>query len=320
MRILNFACIHWRANLSMHRHGVFLMLFLLAAVTPLTSADAQELASFRGTAVDVYHTRTLADAARETAAVYPAVKAELEATLGLRADFRPAVILLADRVAFEQVTGSRLIVAYAVPSKMLMVIDFPRASKEPFSARGILKHELCHLILHRHVPTIPRWLDEGICQWASDGLAEILSGSSGASLSWLSVSGSVMPLKSLDISFPQDGRGMALAYEQSRSVVDFITSRYGRNSVQNILTSLGQGLSVDEAFQVSLRTSLPALERDWQSSLGTWPRLVAYLMAHIYTVLFAFAALSTVAGYVRYRIRKRRLREEDEEGMFPDRP
>lgn len=287
---------------------------------PLTSADAQELVSFRSTDIVIYHTRALADAARETAAVYPAVKAELEATLGLRADFRPAVLLLADRNAFEQVTGSRLIVAYAVPSKTLMVIDYPRASKEPFSARAILKHELCHLILHRHIPSIPRWLDEGICQWASDGLAELLSEKSGTSLSWSSMSGSIVPLKSLDLYFPQDERGMALAYDQSRSVIDFITSRYGKNSVQTILISLGQGLSVDDAIQVSLGTTLSGLEQDWRHSISTWPRLVAFVMANIYTLLFAFAAMSTVAGYVRYLIRKRRLREEEEDGTFPDRP
>ena len=320
MRIVSISCIPWRGNLAIHRHAILLILYIITFFTPLTCVSAEELATFRSTDVDVFHTPALAGAARETAAVYPAVRAELEATLGLQADFRPAVILLADRTAFEQVTGSRLVVAYAVPSKILMVIDYPRASKDPFSARAILKHELCHLILHRHIPSIPRWLDEGICQWASDGLAELLSEKSRASLSWLSMSGSILPLKSLELHFPQDERGLALAYDQSRSVVDFITSRHGRNSIQNILTSLGQGLSVDDAFQVSLGTSLSGLEQDWQRSIGTWPRLMAFMMANIYTFLFSFAALSTVAGYVRYRIRRSRLREQEDEEMSPEQP
>lgn len=297
-----------------------MVLCFLAVVIPAADAGAEELASLKGDAVEVFHAPALADAARQTAALFPDVKAELEAILGLPADFRPAVVLLADRAAFEQVTGSRLIVAYALPSRMLMVIDHPRASRDPFGTRPILKHELCHLVLHHHIPTIPRWLDEGICQWASDGLAELLSSKGGASLPWRSLSGSLPPLASLDHHFPRDERGLVLAYEQSRSVVDFIVSRHGTDSIRNILTALKHGMSVDDTMKSALGTTMPALEEDWRRSLGGWPAVLVFVMANIYTILFFFAALFTVAGYVRYRIRKGRLRDEGDTEPFPEDP
>lgn len=291
---------------------------VLVLVSAVPHTAAGKPAYFRGSDVDVFSEPAMSAAARQIAETYPFVRSELEATLGLRADFRPAVILLADRAVFEQVTGNRLVVAYAVPSKMLVVIDYPLASKDPFSTRAILKHELCHLLLHRHIPSIPRWLDEGVCQWASDGLDELLSNRGGTPLSWHSLGGSLVPLKSLEIHFPQEEQGLVLAYEMSRSVVDFIAARFGRNSIRNILTSLAHGMSVDEAFRVSLGMTLPDLERSWRDSLGTWPRLLTFLVANIYTILFSFAALSTVAGYARYRIRRKRLRDEPEDETTPD--
>lgn len=300
-------------------HGFLLGIVLLTLFSLPTGACADQLGSLQTPAVSVYYEQALSGAAREIAAMYSPVKIELETTLGLHADFKPTAVLLKDRAAFEQVTGSRLIVAYAVPGKMLMVFDYPRASTDPFSTRAILKHELCHLILHRHVPSIPRWLDEGICQWASEGLAELLSERRGTSLSWASLGGSLMPLKSLDLHFPQDERGLVLAYDQSRSVVDYIAARYGRNSIPTILTSLEHGMSLEDAFRVSLGVSPSEIERQWRHSIETWPAIMTFVMANIYTILFSFAALSTVAGYVRYRIRRRRqLREVEEEVPFPD--
>jgi len=298
----------------------FMPLVILLLLSCPTGVRADPLQALNTRELSVFHDRSLEGPAREIAGIYPSVRDELETTLGLRADFRPSVMLLSDRAAFEQATGSRLIVAYAVPSETLMVIDYPRASEDPFSTRAILKHELCHLVLHRHIPSIPRWLDEGICQWASDGLAELLSERRRPSLPWIGMSGALFPLRSLDLHFPQDERGLAQAYDQSRSVIDYVVSRYGPNSIPNLLFSLQKGLSLEDAFRASLGTSLSRLEEDWRDSIGTWPALLAFIMTNIYTVIFFLAALSTVAGYVRYRIRKRRLREEEEEELIPGNP
>lgn len=269
--------------------------------------------------VAIFYEQPLKGAAQEIAEIYPGVRKELETAVSFRVDFRPAVVLVSDEKAFEQMTGNRLIVAYAVPEKMLMVIDYSRSSKDPFSTRTILKHELCHLLLHRYINTLPRWLDEGVSQWVSGGFAELFSENRESYLRWASISGGLISLNALDTRFPQDEQGLVLAYEEGRSIVDYIVSRYGKNGIINILTALKNGKSTQDAITMSLGTPYPEFEKEWQHSLRTLPALLTSIMGNIYGIIFFLAALFTVAGYARYRIRKRRLIDEEEE-ISPEGP
>lgn len=269
--------------------------------------------------VKIFYEQPLKGAAQEIAEIYPSVRIELETAVSYRVDFQPAVVLVSDQKAFEQITGNRLIVAYAVPEKMLMVIDYSRSSKDPFSTRTILKHELCHLLLHHYIHTLPRWLDEGVSQWASGGFTELFSENRESYLRWASISGGLIGLNALDTRFPQDEQGLVLAYEESRSIVDYIVFRYGKNGIINILTALKNGKSTQDAIMMSLGTPYPEFEKEWQKSLRTLPALITFIMGNIYGIIFFLAALFTMAGYARYRIRKRRLIDEEEE-ISPEGP
>jgi hypothetical protein len=70
---------------------------------------------------------------------------------------------------------------------------------------------------------------------------------------------------------------------------------------------------------MSLGTPYPEFEKEWQHSLRTLPALLTSIMGNIYGIIFFLAALFTVAGYARYRIRKRRLIDEEEE-ISPEGP
>ncbi len=307
-----YAPCHPEAEASRTVVTLLLRVFVLLSLCPFTS-HARELETLDTTEAAFFSEPGLRNEARELGSLYPLVRADLEATLGLRVDFRPSVILVSDRDAFEQVTQSLMIVAYAVPEKMLMVIDYPRSSTDPFTARTILKHELCHLLLHRHISSLPRWLDEGVCQWASDGYGELFSERREVSLRWASISGGILPLSALERSFPRDEHGLVLAYEQSRSIIDYVAARYGANGISNILTAMKHGRSVQEATDLALGIPLTELERDWRQSLRTWAAFLAFLAGNIYSILFFLAALFTLAGYARYRIRRKRLMDGEED-------
>ena len=47
--------------------------------------------------------------------------------------------------------------------------------------------------------------------------------------------------------------------------------------------------------------------------------MLVFVMGNIYSIIFFLAALGTVAGYVRYRIRRKRFIEEEEE-VYPGNP
>ena len=118
--------------------------------------------------------------AEDIAHVYPSVKQELESTLKWDIDFKPDIVIARDTETFRKIVGSKIIVAFAVPERNLIVLDSSRVYTKPFSLEATLKHELCHLLLHRNIreDNLPQWLDEGVCQWASGGIAEKETGRS----------------------------------------------------------------------------------------------------------------------------------------------
>jgi hypothetical protein len=294
---------------------VFMVSLLFLAIPVL----AGQLKTLNTNDASIFYEQPLSGPAHEIAGLFPSVRKELEISLGFPVDFRPAIILVSNEAAFEQIVGNRLIVAYAVPDKMLMVIDYARSSKDPLSMRTILKHELCHLLLHRHIRSLPRWLDEGVSQWVSGGFAELFSEKRESYLRWATVSGGLISLNAMALSFPQDEPGLVLAYEESRSIINYIVSRYGKNGITNILTAMKNGKQTQDAIMISLGIPLPELEKDWRQSIRTWATMLVFIMGNIYSIIFFLAALATVAGYVRYRIRRRRFIEEEED-VYPENP
>lgn len=275
---------------------------------------SKQFYGFEAVALSVYSDRPNDLAAREVMELYPSVRSGLETKLAWKADFKPAVLLVSDRKLFAEMAGSSLIAAYALPEKMLIVIDLSRMNTESFTLAATLEHELCHLLLHRHIHTenLPRWLDEGVCQWVSGGLAEIVTGSRKSSLGLAALSGGFIPLASISRNFPEDERSMALAYEESKSVIEYIVSRFGKKGLLGILDAMRSGHDVSDAVVMSLGMPLWELEKEWRGSQRSWASIISVLVANLYTILFAFGALITLAVYVRFIIRKRRMKDEEE--------
>jgi hypothetical protein len=275
--------------------------------------SAENTASMQTDEVRIVFEETLRNAAEETATIYPKQKNEVEKILDWKLDFRPTIWLTNNRGRFEELTGTSLVVAYAIPQNNLIVIDYSRTSTRPFSLGTILKHELCHLLLHHHIRKahLPRWLDEGVSQWASDGIAEILLNGKGSYLDAAVLSNRLIGLERLSVSFPKDEKSLLLAYEQSKSLVDYIGNKFGRTGILSLLQRLKDGDEVDEAIQKSLALTSDEMERRWRSHLRRKITWFTYLTSNLYGILFFFAALITVVGFIRLVIKKRRMEEEE---------
>ena len=153
-----------------------LCLFMgLIAFLLLPSFSAAQQTALRARNIVVIYDPTLDSAAREIVRIYPELKLELEELFEWGLGIKPQVLLVRDTQAFQKITHSDLIVAFAVPEERLIVIDYSRMTIHPFTLSITLKHELCHLLLHHHISreNLPKWLDEGICQWVSDGIGEL---------------------------------------------------------------------------------------------------------------------------------------------------
>ena len=257
-------------------------------------------------------------AAGEVLRMYPVLKQELEDIFGWPLNARPQVVLLKTNQTFQKIARNNLIVAFAVPDKNLIVIDYSRMSTRPFNLSITLKHELCHLLLHDHINSgnLAKWLDEGVCQWVSDGIGEILIDKSWSGLDAAILAGQTLRLSRLADRFPGDRVSLMLAYEQSKSVVAFIDRQFGKRAILNILSDLKNGETLETASMQSLSITVAELEKQWLTEIERTPRWLIFLANNIYGILFFLAAVLTVVGFIRVLVRRKayaKWEEEEEE-------
>jgi hypothetical protein len=295
--------------------NIFLALVLFFSCVPVLFAA--ETLSLRTPDVEILSSGAQKNIAEEVATLYPVVVVGLEKDFQWEIDFRPAVVLAETRNEFRKAVGSDLILAFAVPGRNLIVLDTSRVFTEPFTLKTTLKHEVCHLLLHRHIEpeNLPRWLDEGVCQWASGGISELMADLEGRGLSKAVISKRLIDMRELR-RFPMDERNLLLAYEESKSFIEFIEKNFGRKGILAVLNYMKDGRSVDESIRNALGISLAELESSWHADLKKKYTWISYLSYHIYTILFAFASLVMIYGFARFLKRKRAyIDEEDEENI-----
>lgn len=295
------------------RKFLFLICLLLFLPVPLRGAEPHAVET---DAVIVLFEEPMEAAARGVSDIYPVLREELEETLGWRLDSRPAVLLVKDRETFQGMAHSNLFTAFADPRQELIVIDYSRMTADPSTIATTLKHELCHLLLHRHIQNanLPKWLDEGVAQWVSGGMAEIIMRRDRSVLNRAVLSGSYIRIEDLTERFPEDRTSLLTAYEESRDLVEYIVREFGTAGLLDILRHLKEGDTPERAIRRGLLIPLDELEREWLKDLRNRATWLTYLTVHLYQILFFLGALLTILGFIRAVIRKRRYRDN----IFPD--
>jgi hypothetical protein len=150
-------------------------------------------------------------------------------------------------------------------------------------------------------------------QWLSGGLAEMLAAPPPTLLEEALLSGEFIPLADLHDEFPRDRKALLLAYEESRSFTAHIAADYGDQKVFHVLNRLKNGYDVHQAIAASLDTDLKRVEQQWLDQLRSRSSWYSYLAVHLYEYLFLSAALLTVVGFVRFLLKKRAYRDEEEQ-------
>jgi hypothetical protein len=290
-----------------------LLFILILAALPNIPSLARETGSVETDEAVVRYDEPLGGVAKETAGLYPGIRRNLESRLGWTLGYRPEIMIVKDREVFAEMGAGGYAVAFAVPRRGLIVIDNARVRIDPFSLEPILTHELAHLILHRHIPedAFPRWLDEGVAQWVSGGTAEIaLMEGTGPRLKQAVLSGRWVSFPSLAGPFPAEDPALSLAYEQSRSFVEFIVQRYGSGGLLRILNGLREGKRIDAAVKGALSLSFGDLEAAWRDHLKQEVTWIVYVSNQLPAILFFVGAVLTVLGFIRFLIRKRKYKNE----------
>lgn len=254
----------------------------------------------------------LNEAARTVLRIFPHLRQELAENLGWRLNVKPRIVLIKANQTFQKISRNDLIVAFAVPDQNLIVIDYSRMAKRPFNLSTTLKHEMCHLLLHEHITgdNLPKWFDEGVCQWVSDGIGEIFIDKGWSGLDAAVMANQTFRLSQIANRFPGQKAGLMLAYEQSKSIVFYIDRQYGKQTILNILNDLRNGESIEAAVAQNMDLDLYQLEEEWLQHLESTPRWLVFLANNIYAILFFAAALLSIVGFIRVIIRRRAYTDE----------
>jgi hypothetical protein len=297
------------------KNVVPILFFLILFLSPCFLWAQLEQRIIQSDAVSVVFEDPLKNAAEEVITLYPLVKSELEESLRWELDIRPTVVLVHDEKTFQKMAGHDLFVAFASPKRNLIVIDHSKMNRHPFSLKITLKHEMCHLLLHHHIKdeNLPKWLDEGVCQWLSDGISEFISDRKRFLLNEAVLSGKFIPLPALTYRFPRDRRSISLAYEESKSFINYLEKEFGRETILAILNDLKHGDSVEDAIQKRTNVSFETLEKQWRADLKKTTTWFVYLAIHIYDILFFLSGLILIYGFIRLVIKKRSYQDEEED-------
>jgi tetratricopeptide (TPR) repeat protein len=125
---------------------------------------------------------------------------------------------------------------------------------------SVLRHELTHSFVQQITHgRVPQWLNEGVAQ-VEQGLT---TAAYGRRLAALYVSGSQIPLNSLETHFSSYSAGEAsVAYAESLAATEYIRNTYGMGDLAVILHKLGEGQSVESALRSTVHAGYAELETE----------------------------------------------------------
>lgn len=194
---------------------------------------------------------------------------------------------------------------------VVMVLIEPGANQGIFMERRI-PHELMHVMLYRRVGAkyneLPAWLREGTAT-----LAEINPNPDyDLALASAGVTGTLIPIKDLCVSFSPNPDSAFLAYAEARSFTDYLHDTYGSQSLLNLALVYADGVDCERGTENAYGVSLSKLEMDWRRAvLGQNSILPALQNMFPYLALLCVVLLIPFIGIMNV-LRKKEKRNERE--------
>lgn len=161
--------------------------------------------------------------------------------------------------------------------------------------KSTVAHELTHVLHRRNTFTClgggATWLSEGLAGYGQGGR----SPSSMQHLQNAIADDSLIALRTLSSSFPEDRAKVDLSYTQSYSVVNFMIAEYGKDKFLMFLRAIQNGASVDDALRATYNLDTDGLEDAWRIKMGAKPRAAARLTPTATpTAIATFALIAAV--------------------------
>ncbi len=191
----------------------------------------------------------------------------------------------------------------------LIVVKAPYLLPQGQDYRGMLRHELIHVLLARNTneANVPRWFDEGI--------AMVISGElrweSGLRIARMYAVHRLIPYPELNMAFaPLGDEGtFGDAYAQALSITQFLVKRIGDDRFWDLVLAMKE-MPFEEALRIHAELSPADLYDAWRRSL--WKvALIASLVSGFSA--FQLMVVLLLIAYVRRGRRNRKILDRWEE-------
>jgi hypothetical protein len=181
----------------------------------------------------------------------------------------PELPQLASALRLHQLSINDWVTAYAIPTQHTAMLTASSGPDLMSDLERDLPHMLMHLVIAANAGPFasqtPGWFIEGLALEASGSREPALT----LALETSTRDGALLPLDSLcrpdfGALLPQQS---SIAYSQSRSLVHYITNRYGISAIRDLMENYAAGLSCSGAVEVALGITLADLETQWHNDL-----------------------------------------------------
>lgn len=208
------------------------------------------------------------------------------------------------------------VLAVAFPGRGLIVVrERGIAEGTPSGLEATLAHELAHLALGRveaaRGARLPRWLNEGLSEWASGRRP---TRDEELTLASWAVHDELTPLEALAERFPPHGAGRA--YLIALGFVDWL-DRQGEGGVRRLVAALEAGQPLDLTLHAVLGRPLPEAEAAWHEALRSDYSLLELVLRSV-TVWSIIGVLALLAILRHLWVRRRTLRRLEAEDALEE--
>jgi len=161
----------------------------------------------------------------------------------------------------------------AFPDQDIVILGI--SQKDLDWGRDAIVHELTHVLVGHLTFTclgdVPTWLNEGLAVFSEGELDP----NSQTQLEDAIRADTLLTVRSLSSGFSEVPDKAYLSYSQSYSVVKFLIETHGQAKMTALLTSLRDGLTVDEALIQTYGYNVEGLEDAWRTAIGAKPRAIS---------------------------------------------
>ena len=138
------------------------------------------------------------------------------------------------------------------------------------TVKGTVSHEFVHLLVAEAAgpgyALVPAWLNEGLAEYGNIDPTD----SYASALRYAIFTRRIKPLWFLQ-SFGGTPDDIIIAYGQARSVVRYMISRYGEDSITELFATIRNTLDIDEALMQVYGVNQHGLDSQWRLALGLEP-------------------------------------------------